>query len=420
MGVSDNEASCDGTHLPEAAGESPWRVAGCLVLLLVAVHVVVGPKARISEWKLTRSTGNTNFLEALAWYDGRLDIQERVWDSALYQGRVYSVNPPLFTFLAYGATVLAQRQGHPVETFYTPWYVELVALPLPLLGFWALVRATGKASWAALLTLGWMAGTPVIACLAAARIGGIHHINHLLSQTGLMLIAISLLGRRRIAGALVGLVIAVWSRPTTIAFAVPVLWAAWQWDVGWRRRRMIAAVAALVVTLAVPMVLNALKFGSPFDSGYTYVYEGRIDEMAQRGRSALFSPEFIGRNIWFMNFELPGWEMGKYGIRPVLDSYGASIWFTTPLLLFVIYDARRWWRDKLRQMLMLASFLVIAGLICYHNTGYCQPGYYRYMLDYAPIWLVVIAPQTMGPRRSWLTVAAIAWSVLYFNSNPTI
>ena len=97
-------------------GEPAWQVAGCLALLLVALHVVAGPKVRLSEWRLETPTANTNFLEALAWYSGRLDIPERVHDSALYQGRVYSVNPPLFSFVSYAATVMgANFPGLTVE-----------------------------------------------------------------------------------------------------------------------------------------------------------------------------------------------------------------------------------------------------------------------------------------------------------------
>ena len=416
-----------GSSCPTHTTETGWQRAGCFVLLLVALHVVVGPKARLSEWRVDASV-NTNFAEAMAWRAGRLDLPKRVHDSALFGGRVYSVNPPLFTFLSYGALAgrdlnlwvmgrlgIAAPDVSDAVVFPTVWYVGLVALPLVIVGFWALQRATGRAAWAAVLCFGWIAGTPVIACLATARGGSINHINHLLSQTGLMLIAVSLLGRRRLALALVGLVIAVWSRPLTVAFVLPIVWAAWNWDASLRRRRLIATGSVLALAVGVPMVLNALKFQSPFDSGYEYIYVDRTDEMARRGSEHLFSPSYIGRNAWYMNIEVPGWEAGAFGIRPVPDSYGASIWFTTPLLLFAIFGVRRWWADRTRRWMMLGSLPVIVGLLCYHNTGYVQPGYYRYVLDFAPIWWVVIAPLTAGGMRCRLAIAAVAWSALYFN-----
>lgn len=407
--------------------ETGWQRAGCFVLLLVALHVAVGPKARLSEWRVDASV-NLSFAEAVAWRSGRLDLVERMRDTALVGEQVFNVYPPLFSFLSYGALAgwdlnlwvmgrlgIAAPDVSDAVVFPTSWYVGLVALPLVVLGFWAMYRATGRAAWAALLCFGWIAGTPVIICLAAARVGSINHINHLLSQTGLMLVAVSLLGRRRLAGALVGLIIAVWSRQLTVAFVLPILWAAWHWDVSLRRRRLIAAASALVLAMGVPMILNGLKFGSPFDSGYAYIYAGRMDGLAERGRSSLFSPSYAARNAWYMNLEVPGWEVGAYGIRPDLDSYGASIWFTTPLLVFAVAGVRRWWADRMARVMMLATLPVIAGLLCYHNTGYVQPGYYRFMLDFAPIWWVVIAPSTLGGLRSRLTLAAVAWSALYFN-----
>jgi hypothetical protein len=420
---------------PPAAGrpssnlspETGWRRAGCFILLLVALHVVVGPKARLSEWRVD-ATVNPSFAEATAWRSGRLDLDKRMHDTALIGGRVYNVYPPLFTFISYAALagrdlnlwVMGRMGIEPPDasdavSFPTSWLVGLVALPLVAMGFWALGRATGRSAWAALLCFGWIAGTPVIACLATARGGSINHINHLLSQTGLMLIAAALLGRRRLALALVGLIIAVWSRPLTVAFVLPILWAAWRWDATLRQRRLIAAAAALVLAIGAPMTLNGLKFGSPFDTGYAYIYAERTDELAERGRASLFSPSYAKRNAWYMNLEMPGWEVGSFGIRPVLDSHGAGIWFTMPLLLFAIFGVRHWWADRTRRWLMLGSLPVIVGILCYHNTGYVQPGYYRFVLDFLPIWLVVIAPLTVGDVRSRLALGAVAWSALYFN-----
>lgn len=419
--------SASGRLSSKPSTETGWQRAGCFVLLLVALHVVVGPKARLSEWRVDASV-NPSFAEATAWRSGRLDLGKPMRETALVGERSYNVYPPLFTFLSYAALAgrdlnlwvmgrlgIAAPDASDAVVFPTSWYVGLVALPLVVVGFWALYRATGQAAWAALLCFGWIAGTPVIACLTTARGGSINHINHLLAQTGLMLIAVSLLGRRRLAGALVGLVIAVWSRQLTVAFVLPILWAAWHWDVSLRRRRLVATASALVLAIGVPMVLNGLKFGSPLDSGYGHIYASRTDELAERGRENLFSPSYVGRNARYMNLEVPGWEAGAYGVRPVLDSYGAAIWFTTPLLIFAVVGVRRWWADRMGRAMMLSSLAVIAGLLCYHNTGYVQPGYYRFMLDFVPIWWVVIAPLTVVGIRSRLTIAAVAWSALYFN-----
>lgn len=63
---------------------------------------------------------------------------------------------------------------------------------------------------------------------------------------------------------------------------------------------------------------------------------------------------------------------------------------------------------------MLGTIPVILGALLYHGPTIGQAGYYRYALDFLPIWLVVIAPWTDGPKRRRFTLACLAWSVLYF------
>lgn len=393
----------------------PWSALGWFLLLLVALQLIVGPIVRLSQWHVD-AAANTNYAEALAWHNNRLDIGARTHDSALHNGKVYSVNAPLFTLISYLAIWLAKLQGLPTYEFYSPWYFAAVALPLPFVGFAVFQRAIGEPRWAALLTLAWIAATPVLACLAVAREGGINHINHLLSQTGLFLIAASLICGGRLRWALIGLVWATWSRPLSIFFALPIAWMAWKRDGGRRASNLMATLGATGLAIGVTMALNHLKFGSALESGYRFVYEGRNDEMARRGKAALFSTSYLKRNAWYMNAEIPGWSVGKFGIRPETDPYGGSIWFTMPILLYAITTARQWWSSPPRRWAMLTSLVVIGLLLCYHNTGYIQPGYFRYSLDWLPIWLTVIAAATCRSTKSRnLTIAAIAWSLLYFN-----
>ena len=47
-----------------------WALSAAIVALIVLV--MVAPKARLSRWYIYPG-GNSNFAEALAWLDGRLD-----------------------------------------------------------------------------------------------------------------------------------------------------------------------------------------------------------------------------------------------------------------------------------------------------------------------------------------------------------
>src|ERR1041384_8617084 len=97
-------------ELPAAgvANIRPLAAAGCFLLLLIGLHLAVGQWLRLTEWRV-RPESNTNFAEALAWRHGRLDLPARIHDSALYNGRIYSVNPPLFSFLSYAALLLGEH-----------------------------------------------------------------------------------------------------------------------------------------------------------------------------------------------------------------------------------------------------------------------------------------------------------------------
>lgn len=393
---------------------SRTQIIGCFLLLLVGLHLAASPVVRLSQWRIDPQT-NHAMAEALAWRDGRLSLPNRMHDSALFDGRVYNVFPPLLTLLAYGAIQVGSILGIPDGQFYPPWYVALVALPLPLAGYGVFLKAVGRPAWAAFFTAVWILATPVLPCLAIAREAGINQVNHLLSQTGQMLILGSLLGRRQLWPGMLGLVIAAWSRPTCLLYAIPLAWAAWRGEKTLLRKRAAGLGLTLLIALALPMGLSWAKFGSPLDTGYQYIYEGRQDELAHRGREALFSMSNIPRNAWYMNLELPGWEFGQYGVRPTVSSYGAGIWFTMPILVFVLIDGRRWWREPMERCLMLTGAALIVALLLYHNTGYIQPGYYRFCLDFLPAWLLIVATgAARSPDRSGWMIAAAAWSMIYF------
>jgi hypothetical protein len=409
---------------PGAPGLRQTRaIVGCFALLLVALHLVVGPLIKPADWRLDPRS-NASFAEAVAWRAGRLDLElpQRIHDTALYEGRLYNVIPPLFTVMSYAAITAAGALGLPSGEFYSPWFFGLVALPLPFVAFAVFQQVMRRPPWAALLTFACIAGTPVLPSLVAAESGGINHVNHLLSQTGLFIVLLALIDGRYLRWALFGLFIAAWSRPTTIFFAAPILWTAWSADARLRRRRCIASLLTLAVIVGVPMALSAAKFGSPFETGYRYLYEGRSDELALRGTDGVFSTRFVATNAWYMNVE-PGRIVsgGAWGWRPQFDPYGGSIWLSMPLLLLMWPDLRHWWRSPLDRVLLLSSLAVIAALLCFHNTGYLQPGYYRYALDFLPVWLALIASRLLvGPARQRFALGAIAWSLLYFNTAATM
>jgi hypothetical protein len=235
-----------------------------------------------------------------------------------------------------------------------------------------------------------------------------------LACCGILLIVGDVLGQRRVWPALTGLALSFWTRQLTLLYLLAILWSASQLPRPRRVHWCVVSAAAAVVVVGVYCGLNWLKFGSPWETGYRYIYEGRTDAIAQRARRGLFRPEFFPDNFYFMMFEPPGIRLSDAGIERATNDHGAGIWLTCPVLLAVVLTARQWWRERGRRLLMLLSFGVMLMLLMYHTTGWRQPGYSRFSLDFIPVWLMVAAPYLWGRYRTWLNCACIAWSVWYF------
>lgn len=403
--------------------EPRWYAWACFLLMLVGLQLALGPKIRLSQWRVQAET-NAGVAEGEAWLHGRLDLpqqrpdllHERMHDTALFNGKVYNVFPPLMGFLTVALAplhklLLLDGTGY----WHSLAYTLLVFWPVPITAFIVFRRQTGDSAWAGLLTLAYMGGTALLPNLYFAGSGNLGQTNHVLSQVGLLIFAADMLGRRRVWPSLIGLMIAVWTRQMTILYALPLI------GVAWEKKRLMLCLMGLVVIVAPLLTLNYLKFGKPWDSGYQYIYVGREgDGIAERFKAhGLFSAHFIPENAYYMHIEPP-----RLDIEPTLTSLkitesnqmGTSLWITSPLLLFVLLAAPSWFREGPRRLLMLATLPVMLGLLCYHSTGYLQHGYNRFALDFIPIWLAVIAGQTRGGWRSWFTLGCTAWALLYFQA----
>ncbi len=402
-----------------ARKESRRRIAGCFVLLLVALQVTIGPKVRLSQWDLSSDT-NAGVAEATAWLDGRLNIphdgrdaaRDRMHDTAYFDGKVFNVFPPLIGFLTVLTAPLHQLLTGDSGRWLNWTYALLIFWPLPIAAFVVFRRQTGDSVWGAVLAGGFIAGTAVLPNLYWARFGHLGQMYHVTSQVGLLILAADLLGRQRVWPGLIGLAIAVWSRQMTGLYALPLLWIAA------RQKRLPLCLSGLVLIAAPFLVLNQLKFGSPIESGYRYIYENRDDAMAQRCQTfGVLSPHFIPENLYYMHAAIPhDLDVGLTSMQLYFNDWGTSIWMTTPLLAAVLIFARRWWADRDRRLLILATLPIMLGLLCYHSPGFRQAGYHRFALDFIPIWLVVTAPYICRGRWAWFTIACTAWSVLYFTT----
>lgn len=417
-----------------------------VVALLAVAFVLESIHGYGEDWFIWKAESGSNpaFQEGLAWRFGRTDLRYHLLDSALNpaDGRYYNVYPPFLSVIGFASALtipasmpMPDQASMPVF-HWIPFLV--VGLPVPFAAYYAFLNRAGSSFWAAALTISLIGGTAILPCFVNARFGYLSHMNHLVSQTGLLLLINETLHRRRLGIMVTGLIMSAWTRQLTIVYsAIALLLMMMELSPekagsdstcssspgrplklsGARRRFIRPAIfgCALASVVAVQLGLNWLKFGSPLDSGYTHLYDDRTTPNALNAQAhGLFSVNFVPSNAYYMNLATP-WKIGDEG-RWVWDSspFGASVWLSTPIALLALLGVRRWWRDRAARLLMLGSGAIIAVHLLYHNTGWVQTGYYRFALDYLPAWILVATPFLTSGWRRWATLGCTAWSLTYF------
>ncbi len=256
--------------------------------------------------------------------------------------------------------------------------------------------------------------------------GGVWHTGHLVASLLTLVALIELFGRRRML--LLGLAGgAAFLTRAPVLFAMPFygLWsligepAACGFDARFDRFRRVrdagrsagGAIGALpirdwaLLTLGfVPSLLfsfwyNAVRFGSPFESGYGLAtLPGFLEVQREVG---LFSVAHLAMNLDYLLWHLPKLIPDFPFFRP--DGLGMSIFLTSPALLLAV---RAPWRDR-RAWLLAAAFLVtLVPSVLYYGGGWLQFGY-RYALDSIPFALALCGMAVAARGRvgkGWLVL----------------
>lgn len=143
-------------------------------------------------------------------------------------------------------------------------------------------------------------------------------------------------------------------------------------------------------------LLNYIKFGSPFETGYYLlpVIWGR----------AIFSLSYIPYNLYTIFLMAPDFS----SIFPYLNPSrgGQAIIFTSPFLLYVFFSKIPL---KARLTAWSSILFIAAPALIYFNNGYAQFGY-RFILDYLPLLMVLAA--TAVEKVNKALVGAVALSII--------
>ncbi|MCG3130832.1 MAG: hypothetical protein FLDDKLPJ_01605 [Phycisphaerae bacterium] len=365
---------------------------------------------------------NLNIGEAVGWWRGTFELPFRRLDTALFEGRILNAYPPMMTLIA-AAVIPFCAEGVPQVLL-----AALLGLPLPGLAYWLMLKRTRRVWMAVVLAIALVCGTSVFPVLRwALRSSQVYHVNHVLAVAGQLVMLAEFFGRRRVGVMGLGLMLAAWSRQLTAFYAIPLIWAAWRGSedsVGTMARgssrgaRMAQAAAVCAVVAGVPAVLNTLKFHRPWDFGYRHLYEGIESEQARCAKIGIFSPAFIARNAYVLNLGLPKLKREYYGWRLVTNFQGTGIWWTSPLLLYLLPAFRKIVMDAASRVWLAAAALVVLGILMYHTTGKFHQGHHRFSTDFIPVLFALLAPRWNAARRPWLVCVFALCGIGWFVSLP--
>jgi hypothetical protein len=206
--------------------------------------------------------------------------------------------------------------------------------------------------------------------------GGVWHTGQLIATILTFACLIELWGCRRawLIGLLAG---AAFLTRAPLAFAVPfyaLLLMPSVREIPWRRWIWLGVGVAPAILFF--FAYNAIRFGSPFESGYALA---TLPEWLERQRQlGLFSLAHLSMNLDLFLFHLTTVVPDFPFFRP--DGLGLSVLVTSPGLLYAV---RADWRDRRVWWLAGAALTILIPSLLYYGGGWLQYGY-RYFLDSVP------------------------------------
>ncbi|OJH41435.1 glycosyltransferase family 39 protein [Cystobacter ferrugineus] len=371
------------------------------VLLVLLALVALGLSLRLPYY------GGPNLygLQAQSWLEGRLDVPGPVEDLSLYGDRYYVAFPPFPALVVLPVVALT---GHE--------HVPYRAVALVLAGFvawvaWRVLRRLdipeADRPW---LVAALLAGTAFWFCVVQSE--AVWFLAHVVAVMCSLLALEEALGPARGARAGLWAGLAFLSRQLCVYLIPFILWVVWWRHAEEGRRRQVREGALAIVLVGVCggvyLLLNALRFGDPFNTGYAGM--PLEDFLAARvERYGLFHPAYVPFNFFHMFLEGPHFHFGgKRMLAPVgIDGMGTSLTLASPFL-FVALAALP--ERRLRWAAWAMVGLCLVHMLHYYNNGWVQLNAQRFSLDFLPVLWVLMALGTRHVDARWWK-ALVAWSI---------
>jgi hypothetical protein len=147
-------------------------------------------------------------------------------------------------------------------------------------------------------------------------------------------------------------------------------------------RPLVKFAAPVAIFAIAGMIYNVLRFDSPTEFGHTYLEVRQAGQIEQWG---LMSYQYLSRNLAVALTLLP--ELPGRAPWIQISGHGLALWFTTPLLLFVLWPREK---PEIHRALWITVACVALPVLLYQNSGWVQFGY-RFSLDFMVFLLMLIA-----------------------------
>jgi len=346
------------------------------------------------------------FYLADAFVHGRTWLDQAIGpvDVISIDGRVYI---PFAPFPAFALMPLVAAAGPVVAASWEPILdAGLAAASVGLC--WVLLGRLGVADSRARFWLAVLFGFSTAILWVTSR-GGVWHTGQLFATVLTLLALLEAFGRRRplVLGLLAG---AAFLCRAPLLLVLPFYaWAVLPrpGDPGWEGGRHPSPVGRWVVlalafapALVVSLWYNAVRFGSPLESGYALATVPMFLE-AQRAKG-LFSLAHLPMNLDYFLLHVPHIESTFPFLRP--DGLGMSVLITSPGLLGAFLAD---WRDRRSWALAFTAAIVLVPSLLYYGGGWLQYGY-RYFLDSLPFVIALCGLAAARRGVGWIWKVLIA------------
>ncbi len=163
------------------------------------------------------------------------------------------------------------------------------------------------------------------------------------------------------------------------------------------------------------LLYNYLRFGSPWEYGYSYILEAPFLEQI-RLKNGVMSLTNLAHNIWYFAAEIPSLSVVN-GLHLGINILGNSLFFLTPPLLTIFLAVPwkkirdKWTFDPYVFSLWTGAVITIIPSLMIYSTGWMQFGY-RYGLDIMPE-LVLLSVFGVKGKLNTLYILGISLAIFF-------